>query len=202
MINQHHDSDKLLKVVLVFMLFQSLFLISTKVHAEELSQGQREFQKMLKSKNETPEDRIERPKETKKGKRVAQEMTQEQKIEELERKLNSVSKELQELKSQGLPEERLNSIEEKISVLAEEIDNIKSAAIVEEPTYEQVFGMGPAASKVYKANQGISIGGYGEIIGQIPGEGDGTLNALRAMLSVNTEVLRQGASLCGHFLTM
>jgi hypothetical protein len=164
------------------MLFLSFFFFSRMVHAEGLSQGQRQFQKILQSRNEALENRIESAKDSKKDKKVAQEMTQEQKIEELERKLNSVSKELQELKSQGLPEERLKSIEEKISVLAEEIDNIKSAAIVEEPTYEQVFGMGPAASKVYKANQGISIGGYGEIIGQFPEDGDNTLDALRAVM--------------------
>jgi len=180
--NQHHNNYVLLGVVLVFMLFLSFFFFSRMVHAEGLSQGQRQFQKILQSRNEALENRIESAKDSKKDKKVAQEMTQEQKIEELERKLNSVSKELQELKSQGLPEERLKSIEEKISVLAEEIDNIKSAAIVEEPTYEQVFGMGPAASKVYKANQGISIGGYGEIIGQFPEDGDNTLDALRAVM--------------------
>ncbi|MGB7293848.1 MAG: hypothetical protein WBD99_16900 [Thermodesulfobacteriota bacterium] len=182
MINQHHNNNELLGVVIVFVFAISFFFFSKMVHAEELSQGQRQFQKILKSKNETPEHRTERAEETKSVKKVAQEMTQEQKIEELERKLNAVTKELQDLKTQGLPEERLKSIEEKISVLAEEIDNIKSAAIVEEPTYEQVFGMGPAASKVYKTDQGISIGGYGEIIGQFQEDRDNTLDTQRAVM--------------------
>ena len=182
MINLHRTNHELLGAVLVFMLFLSLFFFSKMVKPEELSKGQREFQKMLKTKNETPEHRTELARETKKGKGVAQEMTQEQKIEELERKLNAVTQELQELKTQGLPEERLKSIEEKIGILAEEIDNIKSAAVVEEPTYEQVFGMGPAASKVYKASQGISIGGYGEIIGQFREDRDNTLDTQRAVL--------------------
>jgi hypothetical protein len=182
MSNLHRINHKLLGVVWVAMLFLPLFLFSNMAQAEELSKGQREFQKILQTKNETPEHRAERPKEAKKGKAVTQEMTEEQKIEELERKLNAVTNEVEQLKSQGLAEERLKSIEEKISVLAEEIDNIKSAAVVEEPTYEQAFGMGPAASKVYRANQGISIGGYGEIIGQFPEDEDNTLDALRAVM--------------------
>lgn len=182
MINQHHNNNELLGVVIVFVFAISFFFFSKMVHSEELSQGQSEFQKMLKSEKETLKNRMESAKESKKHKRVAQEMTQEQKIEELERKLNAVNKELQDLKTQGLPEDRLQAIEEKIGVLAEEIDNIKSAAIVEEPTYEQVFGMGPAASKVYRTDQGISIGGYGETIGQFREDGDNTLDALRAVL--------------------
>ena len=182
MISLRRISHEVPGVVLVFILFLSSSILSKMVKAEELSKGQREFQKMLETKNGMPEHRTGRPKETRKVKAVAQRMTQEQKIEELERKLNAVTDELQELKSQGLAEERLKSIEEKIGILAEEIDDIKSAAVVEEPTYEQVFGMGPAASKVYKANQGISIGGYGEIIGQFPEGGDNTLDALRAVM--------------------
>jgi hypothetical protein len=182
MIGQPLNTNPPLGLLLVSMLFLSLFPMV--VEADELSQGQSEFQKMLKSKTNTPELMAERGKEAKNGEKAAQELTQEQKIEELEKKLNAVTGELQELKSQGLAEEKLKSIEEKIGVLAEEIDNIKSAAIVEEPTYEQVFGMGPAASKVYQANQGLSIGGYGEIIGQFPEDGDNTLDALRAVLYV------------------
>ena len=182
MISQPRNIYVLLGLVMVLMVFLSFFCFSGIGQAAELSQGQREFQKMLKSKNETDGQKTESAEESKRIKTVAQEMTQDEKIEELERKLNAVNNELQELKSQGLAEERLKSIEEKIGVLAEEIDNIKSAAIVEEPTYEQVFGMGPAASKVYQANQGISIGGYGEIIGQFPEGGDNTLDALRAVM--------------------
>jgi len=113
---------------------------------------------------------------------IAQETNQDQRIRELEEKLNSVTQELQELKSEKQDDPRIKVIEDKLNILAEEIDNIKSAAIVEEPTYEQVFGMGPAASKVYKTDQGISIGGYGETIGQFRENGDNNLDALRAVL--------------------
>jgi len=112
----------------------------------------------------------------------AEETSQEQRIKELEEKLKAVTDEVQKLKSEKQRDAKLEEIEEKLDVLAEEIDNIKSAAVIEEPTYEQVFGMGPAASKVYKTNQGLSIGGYGEFTGQFREDGNNTLDALRAVL--------------------
>lgn len=113
----------------------------------------------------------------------AQSQSQEQRIEELEEKLKSVTEELQDLKAEGIPDQRLQSIEEKLNVLAEEIDNIKQAAVIPEPTYEQVFGGGPAASKVYLSNKGLSIGGYGELLmGQIVDDGKNTVDTQRVVL--------------------
>jgi hypothetical protein len=84
-----------------------------------------------------------------------------------------------------MPDERLKSIEEKIEVLAEEIEDIKQAAVVEEPTYEQVFGRAPAASKVYLVDRGLSIGGYGELaISQFVEDSDNIIDAQRAILYV------------------
>ena len=84
--------------------------------------------------------------------------SQDQRIQDLENKLKGVSEELQQLKAEGIPDDRLQAIEEKLSVLAQEIDNIKQVSVVPEPTYEQMFGAGPAASKVYLTNKGLSIG--------------------------------------------
>ena len=93
--------------------------------------------------------KINKRRETKLA-QTSQIQNQDQRIEELERKLNLITEELKQLKSQSdLPDSRLESIEEKLSVLAEEIDNIKQATVVTEPAYEQVFGTAPAASKVY-----------------------------------------------------
>jgi hypothetical protein len=113
----------------------------------------------------------------------AQSQSQEQRIQELEERLKSVTEELQELKAEGIPDQRLKSIEEKLNVLAEEIDNIKQAAVIPEPTYEQVFGGGPAASKVYLSNKGLSIGGYGELLmGQVVEDGNNTVDTQRVVL--------------------
>src|SRR5690606_31580890 len=75
------------------------------------------------------------------------------------------------------------SIEEKLSILAEEIDNIKQVSVIPEPTYEQMFGAGPAASKVYHTRKGLSIGGYGELLmGQVVEDGNNTVDAQRVVL--------------------
>ena len=111
--------------------------------------------------------------------------TQDERIEQLERKLQSVTEELQELKTQGYPDDRLQSIEDKLSVLAEEIDNIKSAEVVTDS--EQMDGSAHAAahgaSKVYLRNKGLSIGGYGELlVGQVREDENNVVDAQRVVL--------------------
>src|SRR4030067_2764074 len=48
----------------------------------------------------------------------------------------------------------------QIEVLTEEMEKFKLGAVAE-PKYESFFGLGPAASKVYGIDKGLSIGGYG-----------------------------------------
>ncbi len=57
----------------------------------------------------------------------------------------------------------IEALKGQIEVLTEEIEKIKLGAVAE-PTYETFMGLGPAASKVYGVEKGLSIGGYGEII--------------------------------------
>jgi opacity protein-like surface antigen len=83
-------------------------------------------------------------------------------VEELERRLDLVTEELQELKNES--------------------------AIISEIDYTSTYGFGPAASKVYKQNRGLSIGGYGEghfsnLTSDKNGEND-TADMLRAILYV------------------
>lgn len=59
--------------------------------------------------------------------------------------------------------ERIDQLEEKVGVLAEEIGRLESIfAVPEELALVSYHGLGPAASKVYKKDSGLSIGGYGE----------------------------------------
>lgn len=55
----------------------------------------------------------------------------------------------------------IGEIKEQIQVLTEEIEKMKLGAVAE-PKYESFMGLGPAASKVYAVEKGLSIGGYGE----------------------------------------
>lgn len=58
---------------------------------------------------------------------------------------------------------RIDDLEEKVDVLAEEVGRLESVfAVPEELALVSYHGLGPAASKVYKKEGGLSIGGYGE----------------------------------------
>ncbi len=53
--------------------------------------------------------------------------------------------------------------ERKTGVLAEELETLKSKFFLPETVeYKSLYGLGPAASKVYQMPRGLSLGGYGE----------------------------------------
>jgi hypothetical protein len=59
-------------------------------------------------------------------------------------------------------ESEIKEMKRQIEVLTEEMEKLKLGAVAE-PKYESFMGLGPAASKVYGVEKGLSIGGYGEI---------------------------------------
>lgn len=75
----------------------------------------------------------------------------------------------------------------KIGVLAQEVERIKSQLVLpESKQYKSFYGLGPAASKVYQVERGLSIGGYGEynfqkFVSDQRGKGD-QFDALRFVL--------------------
>lgn len=80
-------------------------------------------------------------------------------------------------------DEKIKKLEEQIKVLADEIESIKSASVTEPPVYETEFGVAPAASKVYRVDQGVSFGGYGELlIGNVKEDGHDIVDTLRLVL--------------------
>lgn len=53
--------------------------------------------------------------------------------------------------------------ERKTDILASEVEKLKTQLFIPESReYKSQFGLGPAASQVYRVNRGLSIGGYGE----------------------------------------
>ncbi|MGB0618839.1 MAG: hypothetical protein ACPGVZ_05150 [Myxococcota bacterium] len=86
--------------------------------------------------------------------------------------------------------ERLERVEAKVDALTDEVGRLESIfAVPEELEFESFSGLGPAASKVYKRESGLSIGGYGEVLLRtFHGQGDDNQNdvfdALRAVLYV------------------
>jgi hypothetical protein len=59
----------------------------------------------------------------------------------------------------------IEALEAKIEVLAEELADLKSEQAVPDELVpkEGLFGLGPGASKVYRRDRGLSIGGYGDV---------------------------------------
>ncbi len=181
------------KIIIPFFVLL-LAVSSISATSQELNQNQKEFSDSIDTYNKIRTQQIAKQvkfEEQQKAQKieVAQRLsddeteTQDERIEQLEKKLQSVTQELQELKTGGVPNDKLQSIEDKLSILAEEIDNIKSASVVSDPTYEQVYGAAPAASKVYLKDKGLSIGGYGELlVGQVRQDEDNIVDAQRVVL--------------------
>ena len=58
---------------------------------------------------------------------------------------------------------KVEVLDRKTSVLAQEVEKIRTELFIpDEIEYKSAYGLGPAASKVYQVDQGLSIGGYGE----------------------------------------
>lgn len=57
----------------------------------------------------------------------------------------------------------VKNLERKTDVLSQEVEKLRTnLAIPEEAKYKSMYGLGPAASKIYSVGRGLSIGGYGE----------------------------------------
>ena len=103
-------------------------------------------------------------------------------IEQLEREVAALKAQIAEMKTAGgeTGEGRVAELERKVDVLAQEIEKLRIGEAAVEPDTSS-YGFGPAASKIYRTERGLSIGGYGELIyknvqGE-EGEGDESLRA-------------------------
>lgn len=124
---------------------------------------------------------------------AAQDSTDER-IEALEEQIDALRRAIGALAAQA-PAQRVAELEAQIEVLAEEIEKLNLGAAASEAAEadEGLYGMGIAASKVYRVEEGLSIGGYGEMVfesyaskregGEPTGFGD-TIDFLRAIVYV------------------
>jgi len=89
----------------------------------------------------------------------------DERIEKLEREVQALQKALEAAKSGGADDARLSEIERRVEILASELETLRigEAAVKADGS---VYGLGPAASKVYRVEQGVSVGGYGEMLYQ------------------------------------
>ena len=74
----------------------------------------------------------------------------------------------------------VKTLERKTNVLSQEVEKLRTnLSIPEEAKYKSMYGLGPAASKIYSVGKGLSIGGYGEAnySGKVAEKGDSTNDA-------------------------
>jgi hypothetical protein len=73
------------------------------------------------------------------------------------------------------PDDRIAALERQVQTLTEEISKLRTeSAVPEEKPLASEYGLGPAASKVYGRDRGVSIGGYGELNYTNPIDDEGT----------------------------
>jgi hypothetical protein len=96
---------------------------------------------------------------------VPVETPQSERVDRLERELAELRAVIEELRQAGIAEQRLVEVERRLEILATEVENLKVGEAAVIATREAaVPGLGPAASKVYRKESGVSIGGYGEAL--------------------------------------
>ena len=60
-------------------------------------------------------------------------------------------------------DDRIAELEAQVGLLADELAKVRDQVVVPtEPELVSEYGLGPAASKIYGIERGLSIGGYGE----------------------------------------
>ncbi|MBI4381979.1 MAG: hypothetical protein HY574_12420 [candidate division NC10 bacterium] len=86
---------------------------------------------------------------------------QDRRVKEIE--TAQKEKAIKEAEAQQEQAKRREEQERKTGILAEEMETLKSKFTLPETVeYKSLYGLGPAASKVYQMPRGLSIGGYGE----------------------------------------
>ena len=83
-------------------------------------------------------------------------------------------------------EERVNTLESQVKTIAGELSAaVTEAAVPKDGNWENYYGVGPVAGKVYRKDSGLSIGGYGEVKYEYDSIGEtGSFDTLRAVLYV------------------
>ena len=97
---------------------------------------------------------------------VRAEQSTEQRMQQLEEQNKKMNEEIQDLRQKlekSAPDQQAEEVERKQGILTEEVRRLREALVLpESKELKSFYGLGPAASKVYQIDPGLSIGGYGE----------------------------------------
>lgn len=137
----------------------------------------------------------------------------ESRIERLERELAETRARLEELlrdrqrqdaEGPARPEveARIDELERRVDILAGELETTLLGAATGARADQVQFGFGPAASKIYRTEEGLSIGGYGELLYTNPEatRDNGTRSGQKARLDLTRAILYFGYKFDEHFL--
>jgi hypothetical protein len=85
-------------------------------------------------------------------------------VQDLEERVRELEATLAAMKDDAsLDPDALKELERRMEILSREIETLRIGEAAVEAT-DEVNGMGPAASKIYRTEKGVSIGGYGEML--------------------------------------
>ncbi len=96
---------------------------------------------------------------------AAEEQTTEERIAELERRVSELEAALREAIASGTITDGAE-LQRRIDLLTKELEKLKLGQAAAPKELKPAHGLGPAASKVYSVEHGVTIGGYGEVIFQ------------------------------------
>lgn len=91
----------------------------------------------------------------------------QRRLEQLQQEQQRMREEIERLKREveapRLDRKRLDEVERRQRIVTDELRRLREAFVLPEtPELKSFYGLGPAASKVYGLERGLSIGGYGE----------------------------------------
>jgi hypothetical protein len=90
----------------------------------------------------------------------------EKRLRDLEARLKELAAAVEELRKgePGAASARIAQLEKQIDALTHEIERLRLGEAAAPAAARSEHGLGPAASKVYGLREGVSIGGYGEVV--------------------------------------
>lgn len=96
---------------------------------------------------------------------VSGQSTNNDKTKELEEKIKQLELQIESLKT-TVSDTEIAELKRQVQILAEEVEKLRSGEedIPLTEVERQALGLGPSAAKVYSKKQGVSIGGYGEVL--------------------------------------
>lgn len=91
-------------------------------------------------------------------------------------------------------QDRTQEIERKVEILSQEVERLKLGEVATEPEYRSEYGLGPAASKIYRTKKGVSLAAYGELVYENFGnkKEDGTASGKKDQVDYLRHVLYVG----------